>query len=432
MTRLNGARIVLGVTGGIAAYKAAALARLLVGAGAQVDVVLTRGGAQFIGAPTFEGITGRPVRSEVWESISDDTHVALGQTADVVVIYPATAHVMAKMAAGLADDLLTTSVLVARCPVIVAPAMHTEMWTHPATRANVALLTSRQVNVLGPDVGPLMGGDQGPGRVVEPAVALVAVTSALDHPDHFGAPRAEGGPAHGRPSAAEVVAEPAADFAGRQLIVTAGGTREPIDPVRFIGNRSSGKMGFALAEAAAQRGATVTLIAAPSTLTTPAGVDRIDVTTALEMHDAVMSRSTEVDVIIKAAAVADYRPADMAATKMKKDEGPPTLTLAPNPDILAELGTQRATATRPVLIGFAAETDNVERNARDKIARKGADLLVVNDVSRDTTGFEVDTNEVSLLWRDGTWRDLPSASKREIADRILDEVVHLLDLSDEG
>jgi len=431
VTRLNGARVVLGVTGGIAAYKAAALARLMVGAGAQVDVVLTRGGAQFIGAPTFEGITGRPVRSEVWESISDDTHVALGQSADVVIIYPATAHVLAKMAAGLADDLLTTSVLVARCPVIVAPAMHTEMWTHPATRANVATLASRQVNVLGPDAGPLMGGDQGPGRVVEPAVALVAVTSALDHPDRFGEPRSGSGAAHDRPGAGKVVAEPAADLGGRDLIVTAGGTREPIDPVRFIGNRSSGKMGFALAQAAAQRGANVTLIAAPSTLTTPHGVERVDVTTAIEMHDAVMARSVNADAIIKAAAVADYRPADAAATKMKKDGGPPTLTLTPNPDILADLGAQRAAGTRPVLVGFAAETDDVERNAREKIARKGADLLVVNDVSSDTAGFEVDTNEVSLLWRDGTWRDLPAASKHEIAGRILDEVVHLLDLSDE-
>lgn len=402
MTALQGARVLLGVSGGIAAYKAAALARLLVGAGAHVDVVLTRGGAQFIGAATFEGITARPVHSEVWEAVAQETHVSLGRDADVIVVYPATAHTLGRMAAGLADDLLTASMLVARCPVIVAPAMHTEMWTHPATQSNVATLRARGVSILGPDSGPLMGGDQGPGRAVEPAVALVAATSALDHRVQHGDHR---------------------DLAGLRVLVTAGGTREPIDPVRFIGNRSSGKMGFALAEAAADRGAAVTLVTGPTSLATPQGVERIDVVTALDMHAAVMARRDEVEVIIKAAAVADFRPGDAAATKVKKDSGPPVISLAPNPDILAELGAWRGQRTSPVLVGFAAETDDVERNARAKIVRKQVDLLIVNDVSRADVGFDVDRNEIALLWRDGRWEDLAPASKRELADTIVTKVV---------
>ncbi len=399
MERLAGTRVLLGVSGGIAAYKAALVARLLVGAGATVDTVLTRGAERFIGVTTFEGLTGRPARVEVWEDVASETHVALGRAADVALIYPATAHVLAKLAGGLADDLLTTTLLAATCPVVVAPAMHTEMWQHAATRHNVEVLRGRGVLVVGPDDGVLMGGDSGPGRLVEPDVAVDAVVAAL----------MSAGPAE-------------RDLDGVRLLVTAGGTREPIDPVRFLGNRSSGKMGFALAEVAASRGAKVTLVAGPTHLTAPAGVDRIDVVTAQEMYDAVMGRVDEVDVIVKAAAVADFRPSSTATSKLKKDAGVPSIDLVRNPDILADLGTQRGDADRPLLVGFAAETDEVEQAGRDKLARKGADLLVVNDVGASDAGFEVDTNRVLILDRDGTRSEVPLATKGEIAGTILDAV----------
>jgi phosphopantothenoylcysteine decarboxylase / phosphopantothenate---cysteine ligase len=396
---IAGARIVLGVTGGIGAYKAAVLARLLVGAGAIVDAVLTRGARRLVGPATFEGLTGRPVRTEVFEDVDRETHVALGHDADLVIVYPATAHTLARMAAGLADDLLTTTLLVARCPIVVAPAMHTEMWEHPATRANLATLRERGVTVLGPDAGPLMGGDVGLGRLIEPGTALEAVHDAL------------GG---------------AGPLAGTTVLVTAGGTREPVDPVRFLGNRSSGKMGFALAAAAAAAGAEVVLVAAPSALPTPAGIDRIDVTTAREMHEAVLARLAQADVVIKAAAVADFRPEGPSATKIKRGDGVPLIRLVANPDILADLAERRGSGLRPLLVGFAAETDDVEANARRKLADKGADLLVVNDVSRDDAGFDVDTNRIALLDRAGSWRELPADTKDALAHRIVNEVVRLL------
>ena len=405
--RLDGTRVLLGVTGGIAAYKAALLARLLVQAGALVDVVLTRGGARFVGTATFEGITGRAVRTEVWEDIASGTHVSLGRTADVVVVYPATAHTLAKLANGLADDLLSTTLLAATCPVVLAPAMHTEMWQHPATRDNVAVLTDRGVHLVGPAEGELMGGDAGPGRVVEPEVALAAVTAAVAPADEL---------ATGSPGASR-------DLAGRRIVITAGGTREPLDPVRYLGNRSSGRMGFALAAAAAERGAEVELVTAPTELTTPPGVRRTDVVTALEMRAAVMARRSEVDVIIKAAAVADFRPEHAAPSKLKKDRGAPSITLVANPDILADLGAARGAAAHPVLVGFAAETDTAEDNGRAKLAAKGADLLVVNDVSATDAGFEVEDNRVVILDRRGGRREVALASKRTVAERILDAVV---------
>ena len=407
---LDGTRVLLGVTGGIAAYKAALLARLLVQAGARVDVVLTRGGAHFVGAATFEGITGRAVRGEVWEDIASGTHVALGRAADVAVVYPATAHTLAKLAHGLADDLLSTTLLAATCPVVLAPAMHTEMWQHPATRANAVVLAERGVVLVGPDEGELMGGDAGPGRVVEPEMAFEAVTTAL----------AARGPAGGR------------DLAGRRVLITAGGTREPLDPVRYLGNRSSGRMGFALAAVAAERGAEVELIAAPTELATPPGVTRTDVVTARDMHTAVMARRSAVDVIVKAAAVADFRPEQAAPGKLKKDRGAPAVTLVANPDILAELGTARGADPRPVLVGFAAETDAVEEHARAKLAAKGADLLVVNDVSATDAGFEVEDNRVLLLDRRGGRAEVALASKRTVAERILDAVVVWLDAPEQG
>jgi phosphopantothenoylcysteine decarboxylase / phosphopantothenate---cysteine ligase len=398
---IAGARVVLGVTGGIGAYKAALLARLLVGAGATVDAVLTRGARQLIGPATFEGLTGRPVRTEVFEGVDRETHVALGRDADLVIVYPATAHTLARMAAGLADDLLTTTLLVARCPVLVAPAMHTEMWEHPATRANLATLRARGVEVVGPVSGPLMGADVGLGRLVEPDEAMGRVRAALG--------------------------SPAGVLEGRTVLVTAGGTREPIDPVRFLGNRSSGKMGFAVAAAAAAAGAKVVLVAAPSALPTPPGVDRVDVMTAREMRDAVLDAVAQADVVVKAAAVADFRPDDASATKLKKDAGVPTIRLVANPDILAELATRRGENRRPLLVGFAAETDDVEANARRKIAAKGADLLVVNDVSRDDAGFEVDDNRVALLDRDGQWQELPADTKDALAGRIVEDIARRLE-----
>jgi phosphopantothenoylcysteine decarboxylase / phosphopantothenate---cysteine ligase len=393
---LAGTRVLLGVTGGIAAYKAALLARLLVGKGATVDPVLTRGAEHFVGTATFEGLTGRVARSGVWEDIADETHVALGRAADVAIVYPATAHVLAKLAHGLADDLLTTTLLAARCPLLVAPAMHTEMWEHAATRDNVATLRARGVEVVGPDDGPLMGGDTGPGRLVDPEVALELLARA---------------------------AGARSDLAGRRVVVTAGGTRESIDPVRFLGNRSSGKMGFAVAEQAARRGAEVHLVAGPVSLPTPYGVVRHDVTTALEMHDEVLSLATSADVVIKAAAVADFRPAKVSTSKLKKAAGVPVVELERNPDILLDLVERRGSASRPMIVGFAAETDDVEAQGRAKLERKGADLLAVNDVSGDDAGFGVDTNRMVLLARDGGRVEIPLASKREVADRILDEVV---------
>jgi phosphopantothenoylcysteine decarboxylase / phosphopantothenate---cysteine ligase len=393
---LTGARVLLGVTGGIAAYKAALLARLLVGAGATVDPVLTRGATRFVGAATFEGITGRRARAEVWEDIPAETHVALGRAADLAVVYPATAHVLAKLAHGFADDLLTTTLLASTCPLVVAPAMHTEMWEHPATRDNVETLRARGVEVLGPATGRLMGGDEGPGRLVEPDEALAALVAL------------RGG--HG-------------ELAGRTVVVTAGGTREPIDPVRFLGNRSTGKMGFAIAAAAARRGATVHLVAGPTALPTPPGVTRHDVTTALEMHATVFELVETADVVVKAAAVADFRPASRSASKLKKDAGLERIELTRNPDILAELGARREGGARPLLVGFAAETDDIEANGRAKLERKQADLLVVNDVSGETTGFAVDSNAVVILGRDGARIEVPLTSKAAVADRILDEVV---------
>jgi phosphopantothenoylcysteine decarboxylase / phosphopantothenate---cysteine ligase len=394
---LDGRRVVLGVSGGIAAYKAVLVARGLLTAGARVDVVMTRGAASFVGPPTFEGITGNAVRTEVWEDIPDETHVALARAADLIVVYPATAHLLAKAAHGLADDLLTTSLLAATCPVLLAPAMHTEMWDHPATQANVATLAARGVHLVGPTDGPLMGGDTGVGRAVEPDDVIEAAARLL-----------------GR----------SRDLAGRSVVVTAGGTREPIDPVRYLGNRSSGRMGFALAAAAAARGAEVTLVAAPTDLPTPAGVKRVDVTTAQEMHDAVLPLAAEADVIVKAAAVADFRPANRADHKIKKADGVPPITLERNPDILAELGRRRREdgSGPTVLVGFAAETNDAEEHGRAKLERKGCDLLVVNDVTAPGAGFGHDTNIVVVLGADGTRDEVPLSTKQAVADRVLDHV----------
>lgn len=389
------------MTGGIAAYKAVLVARLLVRSGADVHVVPTRGGLSMVGAPTFEGITGNAVRTQVWQDVDEETHVALARRADVLGVYPATAHTIARFAQGLADDLLTTSHLAATCPVVVAPAMHGEMWAHPATQRNVARLWSDGVRVVGPTSGELMGGDAGTGRVVEPAAFVRALGEAVTPVDQ--------------------------DLVGRRFTITAAGTRESLDPIRFIGNRSSGRMGFALAEAVARRGGTPTLVTGHTNLATPPGVQRIDVETALEMRQEVLARA-EVDVVVKAAAVADFRPASESRRKIKKGEGIPRVELARNPDILAELGERRRELHRgpTVLVGFAAETHDVEQHGREKLQRKGADLLVVNDVSRQDAGFGSETNSVVLLDRDGGREEIPLAHKEVVAHHILDRIATLL------
>jgi phosphopantothenoylcysteine decarboxylase/phosphopantothenate--cysteine ligase len=405
---MRGRRILLGVSGGIAAYKAALLARRLVGAGALVDVVLTRGAREFIGSATFEGITGRAVRSEVWEDIAEGTHVALGQRAEAIVIYPATAHTVARLAAGLADDLLTTAVLAHRGPVVVAPAMHSEMWTHPATVRNVATLLERGVVIVGPATGALMGGDEGLGRLVEPDEIMVDLAAALGASVETGSQPTTG------------------DLRDLHVVVTAAGTREPLDPVRFLGNRSSGRMGFALAEAARDRGARVTLVSAPSALPTPHGVHRVDVGTAREMDAAVATAARDADLVLMAAAVADFRPREVAPSKLRRGDGVPVVELEANPDILAGLVARRGADVRPVIVGFAAQTGDLEDEAARKIATKGCDVLVANDVSRPGVGFDGPDNEVLILHRDGTRRSVPRAEKRAVSEAILDEVAPLL------
>jgi phosphopantothenoylcysteine decarboxylase/phosphopantothenate--cysteine ligase len=410
---MRGTRVVLGVTGGIAAYKAALLARLLVAEGAVVDVVLSRGARSFIGAATFEGITGRRVRSEVWEDVSDGTHVQLGRGADVMVVYPATAHTIAKLAVGLADDLLTSTILAHRGPVLLAPAMHTEMWTHPATVANTAVLRERGVHVIGPDSGALMGGDEGVGRVAAPEDVLAEVSALVRE-----------GAADAAPLRVQThLADP---YAGLRLVVTAAGTREPLDPVRYLGNRSSGRMGFAIAEAAAARGAIVTLISGPSALVTPEGVQRVDVGTAVEMDAAVRASEAGADVLVMAAAVADFRPRVQLDVKWRRTDGPPVLELVANPDILAGAVERRAAAQRPVIVGFAAQTGDLEAEARAKLAAKRVDLLVANDVSQSDIGFDTLDNAVLLLRADGELREVPKAPKRVIAEIVLDALLPLI------
>ncbi|MEY3072271.1 MAG: bifunctional phosphopantothenoylcysteine decarboxylase/phosphopantothenate--cysteine ligase CoaBC [Actinomycetota bacterium] len=396
---MQGRRVLLGVSGGIGAYKAAVLARGLVAAGATVDVVLTRGAREFVGAATFEGITGRRVRTEVWEDVADGTHVDLGRAADVLVVYPATAHTLARLAQGLADDLLTTAALAHRGPVVLAPAMHTEMWDHAATVTNVATLRSRGAVLVGPEDGPLMGGDAGPGRLADPEDVLVAVRAALAG---------------------------AGDLAGRRLLITAGGTREPLDPVRFLGNRSSGRMGFALAAAARARGAEVLLVAAPSALATPVGVERLDVTTARELDDAVTAHAGDRDAVLMAAAVADFRPAVAHDAKLRRGDGPPAFELVANPDVLAGVVARRGGGARPVVVGFAAETGDLAASARRKLDAKGVDLLVANDVAVPGIGFDSDENAVLILDRAGGERAVARAPKAVVADAVLDALVPLL------
>ncbi len=400
---LVGRRIVVGVTGGIAAYKAAILVRLLLGDGAHVDVVMTRGARSFLGPVTFEGLTGREVRTEVWEDVPDGTHVQLGKSADAIVVYPCTAHTLARLAAGLADDLLATAALAHEGPLVIAPAMHTEMWSHPATVANVTTLRARGATVVGPATGPLMGGDSGAGRVVEPEEMRDALLGALG---------VDGGPPE----------EAARPLSGRTILVTAGGTREAIDPVRFLGNRSSGRMGFAIARAAVEQGATVILVTAPSELPTPEGVHRVDVTSARDMDAAVRSHEGDADAVIMAAAVADFRPEQVLRGKWRRSDGPPSISLVANPDILAGVVDRRGDRPQPIVVGFAAQAGDLERGAREKLASKGVEMLVANDVAEDGIGFESGDNAVLILHADGRRREVPRAAKGLVAEAVLAEL----------
>jgi phosphopantothenoylcysteine decarboxylase/phosphopantothenate--cysteine ligase len=445
-------RIVLGVSGGIAAYKACSLLRLFTEAGHDVTVVPTASALQFVGAPTWAALSGKPVQADLWMSVHEVPHVRLGQNADLVVVAPATADLLAKAAAGLADDLLTNTLLTARCPVVMAPAMHTEMWEHAATQANVATLSERGVHVIPPAAGRLTGADTGPGRLPEPEELYAVCERVLAHrhfppeasgerrsPEASGerrspGQRAESGSRHGGiPGHAASAALP---LAGRRVVVTAGGTREPLDPVRFLGNRSSGKQGYALAAVAAERGAEVTLVAANTSLAAPAGVTVVPVQTALELQEAVGRAADDADVVVMAAAVADFRPATYAASKIKKTHDPaapdaaPAIELVRNPDILAGLVADRGDEASPVIVGFAAETGDDEGSVLDhgrvKLARKGCDLLVVNEVG-ETTTFGQDHNTVHIL-RQGSSHvvDAGPASKTDIAAAVWDAVQQIL------
>jgi phosphopantothenoylcysteine decarboxylase / phosphopantothenate---cysteine ligase len=395
------ARVVLGVGAGIAAYKACELLRLLTESGHQVRVVPTPGALRFVGEATWAALSGQPVATQPWTDVPSVPHVRLGQEAGLVVVAPATADLMARAAAGMADDLLTATLLTARCPVLYAPAMHTEMWQHPATQANVALLRERGAIVLDPAVGRLTGKDTGPGRLPEPQEIFAVATRLLDH-----------------------AGTKANDLAGRRVVVSAGGTREEIDPVRFIGNWSSGRQGYALARTAVARGAEVTVVAANVSLPDPAGVKVVNVVSARQLLDAVTEAASSADIVVMAAAVADYRPEIRHPAKLKKDTGPPEpIRLTENPDILAALARNRQETGRPaVLVGFAAETDTSPEQAKAKLVRKGCDLLVVNPVG-DGLGFGTADNEAVVYGAGGSATEIPRGSKETLADAVWDLVV---------
>jgi phosphopantothenoylcysteine decarboxylase/phosphopantothenate--cysteine ligase len=396
---LAGARVLLGVSGGIAAYKAAELARELMRAGAEVQPILTSAGEAMVSRATFAALTGRQVPASVWEDPAAVEHVALARWGQVLVVAPATAHTLARMAAGLADDLLTSVALAFPGPVVVAPAMHTEMWQHPATRANLALLERRGVLVVPPASGPLTSGDTGPGRLAELDDLMAGVTAALDD---------------------------TGTLAGTRVLVSLGGTREPLDPVRYLGNRSSGRMGAAIVAEALRRGAEVTAVTAAVAVDPPAAARRLRVETAQELYDAVLAEADGHDVIVMAAAVADFRPKRTSETKLKKDQGVPEVVLESTPDTLAELGRRR----RPgqVLVGFAAETDDHLAAARRKLERKHLDLVVLNHVEGARSAFGADAADATLVDATGA-EELGGASKASIAARLLDRVEALRRIS---
>ena len=392
-------RVVLGVCGGIAAYKAIEVCRQLVDAGVHVTPVLTEEATRFVGAVTFSALASEPVQRSLWDEASPIPHTRLGQQADLVLVVPATAHTLARYAVGLSDDLLCATLLATRAPVIVCPAMHTEMWEHASVRENLATLKRRGVEIIPPESGRLAGGDSGEGRLADPGVIAARVLERL-----------------GRATRR--------DLHGVRVTVSAGGTREPLDPVRFITNRSSGKQGHALAVAAARRGASVTLVTSSPLELPPdvvSAVTRIDVETAADMEHAVGAAAEGADVVVMAAAVADFRPKRSAGKKLSKDEGIPELVLEPTPDILAGLAARRPPGQ--VLVGFAAETHDALERGRRKLARKGVDMLVVNDVTAPGTGFDHDTNAVVILDSSGNTQEIPLTSKDAVAHAVLDSVL---------
>jgi len=384
--------VLLGVTGSIAAYKAGLLARLLVDAGADVRVILTHSAERFVGADTFAALTGSPVQTSLWDNPGEVVHVHLAHDIDIAVVAPATANVIAKLAAGIADDLLTSTLLETTSPLVIAPAMHTGMWQHPATVANAASLVERGAAFVGPGVGALAAGDEGLGRLAEPDDILGAVERAIARRH---------------------------DLDGVRIVVTAGPTHEPIDPVRFIGNRSTGKMGVAVAAEASARGADVRLILGPDTVPGPPGVRTVRVETAEEMRRAVVTAAGDADVVVMAAAVADFRPKVVSDGKLKKESGAPELHLEPTTDILRELGEHKGDR---ILVGFAAETADLEAAGRGKLRAKHLDLVVVNEVGREGTGFGSETNVAMILSVDGDDEPLRTWSKSELAGAICDRV----------
>jgi phosphopantothenoylcysteine decarboxylase/phosphopantothenate--cysteine ligase len=407
--------IVVGITGGIAAYKAVNIVRAFVLSGDSVHVIATAAALRFVGRPTLEAISRNPVHTDLYEGVAEVRHVAIGQSADLIVIAPATANSIAKIAAGLADDLLGNTILASTAPLVIAPAMHTEMWNNPATVANVAVLRSRGITIVGPGVGRLTGTDSGAGRMEEPETIVAVALAVLDR-SHSGGEQSR-----------EAAASAGQDLTGRRVLISAGGTREPLDPVRFLGNRSSGKQGVALAQAALARGASVTLVAANLEVAVPTSVTTILVSSAVEMYEAMTLAADSAEVVIMAAAVADYRPKTVQLGKIKKADAGDTLTLelVKNPDILAGLAASRKPGQ--LIIGFAAETeadaDRLLALGRDKISRKGCDYLVVNRVghtSGATEGFGTERNTVTVLDRHGAIVNEASGSKMSVANCILD------------
>ncbi|MEA5455341.1 bifunctional phosphopantothenoylcysteine decarboxylase/phosphopantothenate--cysteine ligase CoaBC [Sinomonas sp. JGH33] len=409
-------RVVVGVGGGIAAYKAASLVRLFTEAGHDVTVVPTESALAFVGKATWEALSGKPVRTSVFEAVETVNHVRLGHEAELIVVAPATADLLARAAGGHADDLLTNALLMARCPVLMAPAMHTEMWRHPATRANVETLRSRGVVVLDPAEGRLTGKDSGPGRLREPEEIFSAALALASRRELGDDQTDDGGP-----------------LAGKRILLSAGGTREPIDPVRFLGNRSSGKQGAAIARAALRAGASVTFVAAHLDVPPPAGVELVKVETAVELRDAMVERVAAADVVVMSAAVADFRPARRHHSKIKKRDDVPDapIELVRNPDILVELVRRRdAAGTQQLIVGFAAETgDNgadVLAYGRAKLERKGCELLVVNEVGTDRV-FGLDENSVTILAKDGSQPQHVAGSKDEVAEAVVVRIARALD-----
>lgn len=399
---LHGKKIVVGVTGGIAAYKAVEVVSRLRKAGAEIHVMMTREATEFVTELTFREISGQSVSCDMWAKVQQYNveHIALANLADLMLIVPATANVLAKTAAGIADDLLTTTILATQAPVFFAPAMNTGMYNNPATQHNIAILMERGAHIIEPDTGHLACGTEGKGRLPEPATIVQEVF------DYFCKEKS---------------------LQGRRILVTAGGTEEALDPVRFLGNRSTGRMGYAIAEEASKRGAEVILVTGPTNLSVPAGVRVVKVRSAIEMEQAVLREYDKTDVVIKSAAVADYRPKETAAQKIKKSEGELTITLVRNPDILYELGQRKK---HQVLVGFAAETNDLATYAKRKLAKKNLDFIVANDVSASDAGFGTDNNRVQIFYRDGREESQPLMSKAKLAGIILDRIYeHLNEMS---